>query len=136
MATLAYASNLPEYAAPIVLDNGNRFFPGGPDQVDQWFLAEQRKTSGIQHIEVLTPEGDDVDYWDDLLSVLDNRELFVAGLRMIASPFEEPTQFSFKGPLTTQQRHLIHKMSKKNEFKTVTTCEKGTRTLHVFLLKF
>ena len=136
MNTSAYSLPAPKLVAPIIHDDGVKQFKVGPEQADQWYLFEVKESLGIKYTEVLTPEGDDVDYWDDMLGVLDNRDLFIKTLKMIACPFEEPTHFSFKGPLTKEQRHSIHKMNKKGEFKTITCCENGVRILHVLLTKF
>jgi len=137
MNKFAYSLPAPKLIAPIIRDDGSiQFTEGGQEQVDQYFLLKEQKLLGIKYTEVLTPEDDDIDYWDDLLRVLDNRDLFIKTLKMIASPFEEPQHFSFKGPLTKEQRHSIHKMSRKGEFKTMTTIENGVSILNVFLIKF
>jgi len=135
MDSSAYMLPARKFTDPVILDGGRRLFTEGFEQVDQWHLNEQKKLFGIQHTEVLTPEGDDVDYWDDVLNALDNRDLFTRSLKMIASPFEEPMHFAFKGPLSKEQRHSIHKMNKKGELKTITCCENGVRILHVLLSK-
>ena len=134
MNSSAYSLPAPKLVAPIIRDDGIiQFTTGSVEQVDQWFLSEEKKSFGVKYTEVLTPEGDDVDYWDDLLSVLDNRELFLAGLRLLVCPLSGPIHFAFKGPLTKEQRHLIHKMNRKGEFKTRTVVENGVNILHLMV---
>ena len=134
MNSSAYSLPAPKLVTPIIRDDGIiQFTSGSLEQVDQYFLFEEKKSFGVKYTEVLTPEGDDIDYWDDLLSVLDDRELFLSGLRLLVCPLSGPMHFAFKGPLTKEQRHSIHKMNKKGEFKTMTIVENGVRILHLFV---
>ena len=101
-------------------------------------IEGMRKTYGITHIEVLQPTDDDGS-WYEMLDIVATNDLakFISWLKWIICPFNKPTHFIFKGPLTNEQSMAIHKMGLINgDFISTTTNENGMPIMNVFITHY